>query len=145
MDMVGLQWSSCIVYIDDIIVVGRTFDEHLKLVFERIDKAGLKLHPDKCQFLQPKVQFLGHSVSAEGILPDHSKTSQVTQWPIPTSVKETQQFLGLASFYRRFIKNFASIASLLHKLAEKNSNFLWTRQCQEAFDSLKSQLVPAPS
>ena len=67
MDMVGLQWSSCIVYIDDIIVVGRTFDEHLKLVFERIDKAGLKLHPDKCQFLQPKVQFLGHSVSAEGI------------------------------------------------------------------------------
>jgi len=66
----GLQWSSCIVYINDIILVGRMFDEHLhnlKLVFERIDKAGLKLHPDKYQFLQPKVQFLGHSVSAEGI------------------------------------------------------------------------------
>ena len=149
MDMVltGLQWSSCIVYIDDIIVVGRTFEEHLcnlKHVFERIDKAGLKLHPDKCQFLQPKVRFLGHSVSAKGISPDPSKTSQVKQWPTPTSVKETQQFLGLASYYRRFIKDFASLASPLHKLTEKKSDFRWTSQCQEAFDCLKSHLVSAP-
>jgi len=123
MDMVltGLQWSSCIVYIDDIIVIGKTFDEHLhnlKLVFERIDKAGLKLHPDKCHFLQAKVHFLGHIVSAEGILPDQSKTSQVTQWPIPTSVKETQQFLGLVSYYRRFIKklcNYSITTAQAHK------------------------------
>ena len=96
MDMVlsGLQWSSCIVYIDDIIVVGRTFDEHLfnlKEVLERISKAGLKLHPSKCQFLQQKVQFLGHVVSTEGIMPDPSKTHQVKEWPVPTSVREVQQ------------------------------------------------------
>jgi len=95
MDMVltGLQWSSCIVYIDDIIVVGRTFDEHiqnLKQIFERLDKAGLKLQPHKCQFLQQKVQFLGHIVSTEGISPDPSKTSRVREWSVPTSVKETR-------------------------------------------------------
>ena len=151
MDMVlsGLQWSSCVVYIDDIIVVGRTFDEHLcnlKQVFERIHKAGLKLHPNKCQFLQPKVQFLGHVVSTEGIMPDPAKTHQVKEWPVPTSVKETQQFLGLASYYRRFIKGFASIASPLHKLTERQSqsSFQWTSQCQEAFDCLKSHLVSSP-
>jgi len=144
MVLTGLQWSSCIVYIDDIIVVRRIFDEHLhnfKLVFEWIDKAGLKLHPDKCHFLQAKVHFLGHSVP---ILPDQSKTSQITQWLIPTSVKEMQQFLGLASYYRRFIKNFATIASPLQKLTEKNSNFYWTSQCQEVFDCLKQRLVSAP-
>ena len=151
MDMVlsGLQWSSCIVYIGDIIVVGRSFDEHLcnlKQVFERINKAGLKLHPNKCWFLQPKVQFLGHVVSTEGIMPDPSKTDQVKEWPVPTSVKETQQFLGLASYYRRFIKGFASIASPLHKLTERQSQsrFQWTSQCQEAFDCLKSRLVSSP-
>ena len=149
MDMVltGLQWSSCIVYIYDIIVVGRTFDEHLqnlKEVFKRLDNAGLKLQPHKYQFLQPKVQFLGHVVSAEGISPDPSKTSQVREWPIPTSVKETQQFLGLASYYRRFIKNFASITSPLHKLTEKKANFQWTSQCQDSFDCLKNCLISAP-
>ena len=128
MDMVlmGLQWTSCIVYIDNIIIVGKDFNDHLnnlRHVFERLDKAGLKLQPHKCQFLQPEVQILGHLVSADGIFPDPAKTSQVKQWPTPTSVKETQQFLGLASYYRRFIKNFAMIAAPLHKLSEKKAQF----------------------
>ena len=94
--------------------------------------------------MEPSVQFLGH-VSAEGISPDPSKTSQVREWPVPTSVKETQQFLGLASYYRRFIKNFASIASPLHKLTEKpKTNFQWTSQCQEAFNCLKTHLISPP-
>ena len=86
MDMVltGMQWSSCIVYIDDIIVVGWTFDEHfqnLKKVFEQLDNAGLKLQPHKCHFMQLNVQFLGHVVSGEGISLD---PSQVREWPAPT-------------------------------------------------------------
>jgi len=144
----GLQWSSCIVYIDDIIMVDRTFCEHLqnlKQVFERLDNAGLKLQPLKRHFLQLKVQFLGHVVSWEGILLDPSKTSKVREWPVPTSVKETQQFLGLASYYRWFLKNYASIASPLHKLTEKpKTNFQWTSQCQEAFDCLKTHLILPP-
>jgi len=108
MDMVltGLQWNSCVVYIDDIIIPGKTFGEHLsnlQQVFERLDKAGLKLQPHKCHFLQPRVPFLGHVVSAEGISPDPDKTQKVREWPIPTSVKEIQQFLGLASYYRRIL------------------------------------------
>jgi len=149
MDMVltGLQWNNCIVYIDDIIIAGKTFDEHLnnlQQVFERVDKAGLKLQPSKCHFLQPRVPFLGHIVSAEGISPDPDKTQRVREWPTPTTIKETQQFLGLASYYRRFIMDFATIASPLHKLTEKRSEFRWTSQCQEAFDCLKCRLVSAP-
>jgi len=72
---------------------------------------------------------LGHLISAEGILPDPTKTFRVKQWPTPTSVKEIQQFLGLASYYQKFIKNFATIASPLHKLSEKRTQFWWTEEC----------------
>ena len=91
--LMGLQWTSCLVCIDDIIIVGKTFEEHLsnlEEVFKRLAQAGLKLHPNKCQFLQHKVHFLGHIISAEGITPDLSKSVKVEQWLVPTSVKETQ-------------------------------------------------------
>ena len=102
----GLQWTSCLMYIDDIIVVGSTFDLHLcnlQKVFERLKQAGLKLHPQKCQ---RQVQFLGHIISQDGISPDPKKTSKVAQWPVPTSAVEVQQFLGLANYYKRFVKDF---------------------------------------
>ena len=104
----------------------------------------MKLQPHKCHLLQPQVHFLGHIVSTDGVSPDPEKSEKVKNWPKPTSVKEVQQFLGLASYYRRFIKNFASVAAPLHKLTEKHSVFHWTPQCQEAFDHLKSRLVSAP-
>ena len=96
--LAGLQWTTCLVYIDDIIIVGRTFDEHLnnlQHVFERLKQAGLKVQPHKCQFLQQQVTFLGHVISPNGISPDPAKTSKVEQWPTPTSKTEVQQFLGL--------------------------------------------------
>ena len=149
MDMVlkGLLWHSCLVYIDDIIIFGKTFEQHLTnlaKVLERIEHAGLKLQPQKCHLLQSQVQFLGHIISTEGVSPDPQKTEKVKQWPIPQSTKEVQQFLGLASYYRRFVKNFASIAAPLHKLTEKHSVFRWTPSCQEAFCHLKTRLTSAP-
>ena len=149
MDMVlkGLLWDSCLVYIDDIIIFGKTFEHHLEnlaKVFERIEQAGLKLQPQKCHLLQPQVQFLGHIVSTKGVSPDPQKTEKVKQWPTPKSTKEVQQFLGLASYYRRFVKNFASVAAPLHKLTEKHSIFRWTPSCQEAFNNLKARLISAP-
>ena len=149
MDMVlkGLLWDSCLVYIDDIIIFGKTFEHHLEnlaKVFERIEQAGLKLQPQKCHLLQPQVQFLGHIVSTKGVSPDPQKTEKVKQWPTPKSTKEVQQFLGLASYYRRFVKNFASVAAPLHKLTEKHSIFQWTPSCQEAFNNLKARLISAP-
>ena len=101
--LAGLQWSTCLVYLDDIIIMGRTFNEHLanlQQVFERLKQSGLKLQFKKCQFLQHQVNFFGHIVSSTGITPDPSKTLKVKEWPRPTSVQETQQFLGLANYYR---------------------------------------------
>ena len=88
--VVGLQWSSCLVYIDDVIIIGRLFEEHLhhlQQVLDRLKLAGLKIQPSKCHFLQRKVNFL-HVVSNEGVLPDPSKTSKVKDWPTPSSVQE---------------------------------------------------------
>ena len=88
--------------------------------------------------------FLGHTVSSAGIGPDPDKTSKVAQWPTPSSALEVQQFLGLANYYRRFIRDFAMRAKPLHQLTEKRSKFIWTQQCQEAFEHLKHCLTSSP-
>ena len=138
--LAGLHWKTCLVYIDDIIVVGKSFDEHLcnlQAVLERLRQAGLKLHPRKCQLLRHKVTYLGHVVSAQGIAPDPDKTDRVNHWLTPQSAKEVQQFLGLANYYRRFIKNFASVTKPLHRLTEKGRKFKWTQESDQAFNTLK--------
>ena len=149
MDLVlaGLQWYNCLVYLDDILIIGKTFDDHLhnlRLVFERLREAGLKLRPSKCAVCRKQVTYLGHIVSRDGIATDPEKTNKVECWPTPTSKKQVQQFLGLVSYYRRFIRGFATIAKPLHRLTEKTATFKWTTQCQEAFDYLKHCLVSAP-
>ena len=134
-------------HIVDIIIFGKSFDQHLhnlQQVLDRLRQAGLKLHPSKCQFLQQKVTFLGHIISQNGIYPDPDKTLKVTQWPTLRSAKEFQQFLGLANYYRKFVKDFAAVAKPLHKLTEKGVPFLRTDQCQGCFNSLKSLLTSAP-
>lgn len=121
-----LQWSSCLVYIDDIIIIFRSFENHLhhlQQVLDHLKSAGLKIQPSKCHFLQPKVNFLGHIVSSEGVSPDPSKTSKVKEWPTPKSVLEVQHFLGLANYYRHFIKDFATLAKPLHQATEKKNHF----------------------
>ena len=149
MDLVlaGLQWHNCLVYLDDILIIGKTFKEHLEnlqLVFDRLREAGLKLKPSKCRVCQKEVTYLGHVISPGGITTDSSKTDKVNKWPIPTSQREIRQFLGFVSYYRRFIKNFATIAKPLHRLTEKNAQFKWTSHCQTAFDHLKECLTTAP-
>ena len=138
--LAGVPWNSCLVYLDDIIILGRTFEEHLcnlNHVFSQLRKAGLKLQLAKCTFCQKEVTFLGHVISSFGVAPDPSKTEKVTSWPTPTCKRDVQQFIGLANYYRRFIKDFASIARPLHRLTEKTASFKWTSECQTAFDTLK--------
>ena len=149
MDLVlaGLQWSQCLVYLDDIIIIGRDFEEHLsnlQSVFQRLREAGLKLKPRKCHFLRHQVEYLGHIVSRDGVATDPAKTSKVATWCPPTTTKEAQQFLGFASYYRRFIKDFAQIAKPLHRLAERNTKFLWTAECEKAFHTLREKLTSTP-
>ena len=115
MDLVlaGLHWDVCLVYLDDIIVFSQSFKQHvqrLQLVLERLRKAGLKLSPSKCHLFQPKVEFLGHVVSGDGVSTDPKKTEAIDNWPTPRSVRDVRSFLGLCSYYRRFVKGFADIA-----------------------------------
>ena len=145
--LAGLHWRSCLVYIDDIMVIGKSFDEHLynlQQVLEHLRQAGLKLQPHKRKFLQAQVTYLGHVISAQGVSPDPEKTSKIKSWPIPQSAQEVQRFLGLANYYRWFIKDFATMAKPLHRLTEKGAAFSWTPECENSFNSLKTQLTSAP-
>ena len=142
----GLNPDICLIYLDDIIVKGSTFQEHLnnlREVFTRLRAAGLKLSPKKCELFRKEVRFLGHIVSAEGIRTDPQKTETVLSWPIPRSLKELRSFLGLCSYYRKFIRNFSTLAKPLHRLTEKNVKFHWSIDCQNAFSKLKEALVEA--
>ncbi|BHF75659.1 hypothetical protein SprV_0501875500 [Sparganum proliferum] len=139
--------TQCLVYLDDVIVFGRTIAQHnqnLTAVLVALCDAGLRLNPQKCTFLRDKVTYLGHEISEEGIHASPEKINAVKLWPTPTSVTELRSFLGLASYYRKFILHFASIARPLHRLTEKGLKFSWTDECQSAFDDLKAQLISAP-
>ena len=125
----GLPWKTCLVYLDDIIVHAASFNDHIEnlcRVLERLRRANLKLNPKKCRLFQQQVQFLGYTVSKHGISADQEKVKAVQSWPQPRSVREVRSFLGLCTYYRRFVPGFANIAKPLHQLSEKNAKFLWT-------------------
>ena len=149
-----------LVYLDDVLVFSRDFKEHLKrleTVFTRLRQIGLKLNPEKCRFGARNVHYLGHVISEEGIATDPGKISAVNDWPTPKTTRELRSFLGLASYYRRFVSKFADIARPLHQVTAKaNADHgyskkkpvsiasYWNRECQLAFNALKSALTTTP-
>lgn len=143
----GLTYETCLIYLDDVILFSRSFEEHLERleeVFQRFRGANLKLKPSKCHFACSKVNYLGHVVSAEGVQPDPEKISAVKEFPVPRTVKHVRSFLGLCNYYRKFVFNFAKIAAPLNNLTRKNTVFHWDDNCQQAFDTLKTALTEAP-
>ena len=143
----GLQWKQCLVYLNDIIVFGDSFDAtltNLASVFSRLQSAGLTLKPKKCFLFQRSVKFLGHIVSEQGVSCDPDKISAVQNCERPTNKTEARHFLGLASYYRRFIPHFATIAAPLHALTSTHTKFSWSDECEEAFNQLKTLLTTAP-
>ena len=142
--------------------------DHIDLVFSRLKEFHLKIKPKKCHFFDTSVLFLGHVLSSEGISTNPEKVDKVWDWPIPTNAKEVNSFLGLASYYQRFIPKFAKIAQCLHELVGPTSNkhkkskgqmkgkltaspkmskpkeFQWMPEHQQAFDALKDAIVTAP-
>ena len=149
MDLVlcGLTYESCLVYLDDIIVFAKEFDTHVKRleeVFERLRAANLKLHATKCCFFQRQVAFLGHVISQDGIGVQEEKVTAVQNWPVPRDLTEVRSFLGLCSYYRRFIAGFADIAAPLHRLMRKEAKFHWEEEQDQAFEELKRRLTSAP-
>src|SRR3989442_6022976 len=112
-----------IVYIDDLMIFSKDFDTHiiaLKEVFERLRKAGLKLHPNKCKFACPEINFLGHKINGQVIKVDEKKVKVVKNWPVPTKVKGLKYFLGYTGYYRKFIHNYSKKAGPLHNLLRKD-------------------------
>ena len=145
--LVALPLTVCLVYLDDILVPGRTFDEelaNLRQVFQRLDEAKLKLSPKKCTLLKQKVTYLGHVVTESGVAMDTDKVAAVQEWPVPRTATEVWSFLGLCSYYRRFVENFAEIARPLHQYSDPRQPFVWTPDAEQAFKQLKKALVKAP-
>ena len=145
--LAGLTQKSCVVYIDDVLVMGSTFEEHLanlREVFSRFRAAGLQLKPVKCSFGGRKVVYLGFVVARDGISPDPQKVEAVRSFPQPHDVKTLRSFLGLASYYRRFIHGFSVVANPLFALTRKEVEFEWSVACEEAFEKLKKLLTEAP-
>ena len=140
--MKGLQWEVCLILMDDVIVPSAKFEDSIARL--ELSEANLKLKPSKCILFQRQVNFLGHIVSAEGISADSEKIQAVKIWPLQKSAKEVRSFLGICSYYRRFVHDFAKIARPLHKLCEKGNKFAWSDDCQVSFTALKEALTTDP-
>ena len=141
-----LQWHSCLIYLDDVLIYGSDFQEHMQRlneVLSRIRDAGLKLKAEKCQLLRPSVNFLGHTISAKGVLPNPENLAKIKQWPVPTTPTQVRQILGLGSYYRRFLQGYSDLVRPLTLLTHKDTPFIWNEQCQNSFDTLKARLIGA--
>ena len=137
-----------IVFIDDILVYSKTKEEHaehLRIVLGILRKERLYAKWSKCEFWLRQVQFLGHVIGREGIMVDPAKIEAVSNWERPRNPTEVRSFLGLARYYRRFVQDFAKIATPLTKLTRKTEKFEWTDKCEESFQELKRMINNRPS
>jgi transposase InsO family protein len=154
-----LNYNICLVYLDDVIIFSKTYEEHLQrleAVFKKLREYGLKLSPKKCQFFKEKVKYIGHIVSENGIEPDPDKIKKIVDWERPTDVSKVRQFLGFAGYYRKFVKDFAKIARPLNdlligdqpkkrkKVKKENLTWNWTSKHEDAFQQLKDVLTKPP-
>ncbi|CAB5185100.1 unnamed protein product [Rhizophagus irregularis] len=136
-----------VVYLDDIMIYSKNFEEHIEHVNKVLNKLrenNLIVKLKKCKFGERNIEFLGHIVGRDGLKPNEKKVEKIKEIKIPETVKEVRSFLGLCSYYRRFIKNFARIAKPLYHLVKKDVPFKWTEEQQEAFEELKRRLMEKP-
>ena len=147
----NLHW--CIIYLDDIVIFSKDPASHLErleAVFQKLEEAGLKLKPSKCELFQRQLAYLDHVISAEGVATDENKIEAIKNWPTPTTVTEVQSFLGFMGYYCRFIPKFVQVAHPLHELTsgenvgKKKAAIKWDSKCQQTFDDLKTLCTMAP-
>jgi hypothetical protein len=136
-----------VVFIDDILVFSKNeeeHEEHLRLVLEKLWEHKLYAKFSKCKFWLKEVVFLGHVLSEGGVSVDPGRVKDVLEWEPPQNVSDIRNFLGLASYYRRFIKDFSKIAKPMTQLLEKRKEFKWSEECQASFEELRKRLTSAP-
>jgi hypothetical protein len=144
----GLSWKNALIYIDDILVYSPTFEQHLKdlrSVFERLVEARFTVKLTKCFFGRESVNYLGHVVGSQGIKPDPSKLKAVEEFSVPTNLTEVRSFLGLTTYYHRFVPSYSTVAEPLYRLQKKNVHFEWSSECQAAFEQIKQLLISSPT
>lgn len=142
-----LKWTTCLCYLDDIIVFSETFSEHLKrlnIILKCMNDAGLILNPKKCCFGTTQLKVLGHVISSGYVQPDPDKVKAVKEFPVPKNVHDIRSFLGLCSYYRRFIKDFCNQAKPLQMLLKGDAKFFWGKEQIKSFDHLKQALTSNP-
>ena len=135
-----------VVYIDDILITGRTNEEHLanlEKVLQRLQQYGLRLKQEKCSFLQPSVEYLGYIIDAEGLHATPDKVNAIVNAPQPENVQELRSFLGLVNYYGKFIRNLSTLAQPLNNLLRHSTKWNWSKACENAFQQLKQKLASA--
>lgn len=147
----GPEFENCVfVFVDDIIIASPSFEHHMAMllrVHEKLQKANLTINYEKSKFFRNELKYLGYVVNSKGLHVDPSKVEAILNIPTPTNKKEVKRFLGTASWYRRFVPNFSSIAGPLNKLTssgKKATSFKWTKEADESFNKLKDCLISAP-
>jgi hypothetical protein len=136
-----------VVFIDDILVYSKSteeHEEHLQVVLQRLRDHQLYAKFSKCEFWINEVTFLGHMISPEGITVDPGKVRDVLDWRPPTSVTQVRSFLGLVGYYQRFILNFSKISKPITELLKKGNKYVWSKDCDKAFNTLKKWLTTSP-
>ena len=136
-----------VVYFDDILIYSKSMDEHvdhMRAVFNALRDARLFGNLEKCTFCTDRVSFLGYVVTPQGIEVDQAKVEAIHGWPMPKTITQVRSFLGLAGFYRRFVKDFSTIAAPLNELTKKGVHFSWGKVQEHAFNVLKDKLTHAP-
>jgi hypothetical protein len=136
-----------VVFIDDILIYSKNEEEHaqhLRIVLTRLREHQLYAKFSKCAFWLEEIQFLGHVLSARGIVVDPSKVKDILEWKPPTTVHQVRSFLGLAGYYRRFIPDFSKLVKPITSLLKNDIKFNWSSKCDEAFEQLKTLLTTAP-
>ena len=135
------------VYIDDIMIHSKSFDDHilhLEKVFERLKEANLKIKTSKCTFATENTQFLGFDINKDGIKPNNDKIKAMKNYPRPTNQKLVKRFLGMASYYRKFIPNYSSITAPINMLLKKDTIFFWDEKCESSFVEIIYRLTNPP-
>jgi hypothetical protein len=134
-------------YINDLLIYSRTLKEHKQhvcMILERLQLAGLQASIRKCEFAVQRMKYLGFVITTEGIEVDPEKVAVIANWKVPTTVKGVQSFLGFGNFYRRFVREYSRITRPLYNLTKKDVPFVWSSACQAAFEKLKKRLINAP-
>ena len=144
-DMV--RTDKIVIYLDDIMIATKNIEEHfeiLKEIFDRLVENNLELRLDKCEFLQTKVNYLGYTINGEGIKADEKGIEAIKNFPVPEKLHSVQSFIGLCSYFRRFVQNFSVIAKPLYDLTKKNSKFKFGPEELNAFETLKQKMIEEP-